>query len=314
MPHPLTVQTLIDHYHETLGLQWIAGRAGASRVAMPADARCADATAAGHLNLIRPSCVQILGRSELEYLAGLGKNSHDDAIDALFGATPALVIVADGETVPGELAQRAEASNTPLLASPVNSVRLLEHLRHYLASHAREHTTLHGVFLEVLGVGVLLAGPSGIGKSELALELVSRGHRLVADDAPQFTRTAPERVEGACPTLLRDFLEVRGLGVLNIREMFGDNAVLAARRLQLVITLQTDTQDQDNTERLNASRYHREILGVTIPEAVLPVAPGRNLAVIVEAAVRNHLLLSRGYNAARDLSERQQEKLAGEPQ
>lgn len=314
MLHPLTVQALIDHYNESLGLRWAAGKAGAERELMPADAPCADATAVGHLNLVRPGCVQILGRRELEYLASLGRNSHDDALDALFEASPAMVIVADGCGVPDELSGRAASSETPLLVSSIDSLSLLEHLRHLLADHARDHTTVHGVFLEVLGVGVLLAGPSGIGKSELALELVSRGHRLVADDAPRFARAAPAVIEGVCPPLLRDFLEVRGLGVLNIREMFGDNAVLAARRLQLIITLQAGASDRNDAERFNSSRYHREILGVTISEVVLPVAPGRNLAVIVEAAVRNHLLLSRGYDAASELSKRQQQEMTGETQ
>ena len=163
--------------------------------------------------------------------------------------------------------------------------------------------------MEVMGLGVLLTGPSGVGKSELALELLSRGHRLVADDAPEFRRTAPDTVHGSCPPMLTDFIEVRGLGILNVRAMYGNNAVMPHKRLHLIIHLQplTENGNVPAFDRLDTNQRHRAILEVDIPEVILPVAAGRDLAVIIEAAVRNHVLYLNGYNAAEDFIERQQQ-------
>ncbi|MEJ2143194.1 MAG: HPr(Ser) kinase/phosphatase, partial [Gammaproteobacteria bacterium] len=168
--------------------------------------------------------------------------------------------------------------------------------------------TRHGVFMDVMGIGVLLTGPSGIGKSELALELINRGHRLVADDAPEFKRISPTNLRGTCPEILKDFLEVRGLGILNIRAMFGDNALIRYKRLRLIVDLQPmSDEDVHKNERLGSTTCFNSILNIEIPEVVVPVAPGRDIAVIVEAAVRNHILTLNGYNAAEDFINRQQQ-------
>lgn len=159
-----------------------------------------------------------------------------------------------------------------------------------------------------MGLGVLIAGASGVGKSELALELLSRGHRLIADDAPEFFHAGPEIIHGRCPPALHGFIEVRGLGVLNVRAMFGETAVLSTKRLRLVIRMQLfSKQDQTKIDRLSTTEHYESLLDVDIPVVVLPVAPGRNLAVIVEAAVRNHVLLLSGYNATKDFIKRQQQ-------
>jgi HPr kinase/phosphorylase len=173
-----------------------------------------------------------------------------------------------------------------------------------------ERTTVHGVFLEVLGMGVLLVGDPGIGKSELALEMVVRGHRLVADDAPEMARVGPEILQGTCSPVLRDFLEVRGLGVLNLRAMFGEAAVQQSGQLHLIVNMRVlDDEAQVRLDRLRGCRSSRVILGVTVPEVTLPVAPGRNLAVLLETAVRNEALRMRGYDASEDLIERQAHRL-----
>ena len=186
------------------------------------------------------------------------------------------------------------------------SHELVTKLRFYLARELADRMILHGVFMEVMSVGVLITGESSVGKSELALELVSRGHRLIADDAPEFRRIAPDTLEGRCPPVLQDFLEVRGLGILNIRQMYGDASIKRQKFLRLIIHLRPLTEEsQRNLDRINGESSTTRLLGVEITETTLPVAPGRNLGVMVEAAVRNFLLHEAGYNAAEDMIGRQ---------
>ncbi len=332
MPLSLSTGVLFDFHREKLALEWLAGRAGearainlyrqppvinasvlvSSRVVSHASTNVA---LVGHLNLISPNRIQALGISELSYLTGLGKNSHDDALRQLFGSEPAAVIIADKQYAPDELvtelAHYAERTGTPLLASPLSSDVLINHLQYYLANFLADKVILHGVFMEVLGIGVLLTGDSGVGKSELALELVSRGNRLIADDSPEFSRIAPDTLNGTCPALLRDFLEVRGLGVLNIRAMFGDSAIKNNKYLRLILHLEKmSDEDLRNMDRLQGNHSICKILEVDVPQTSLPVAPGRNLAVLVEGAVRNHILSFSGYGAANDFAERHRQHMA----
>ena len=269
----------------------------------------------GHLNLIRQHPVQVLGRTELNYLHNLGKNSRQDAVAQLFAGPTALVIVTGGETPPDDLMQAAEGSATPLLTSTLPGHQVINHLQYFLDAALAVHVTVHGVFLEVTGVGTLVTGDSGIGKSELALELISRGHRLVADDAPEFRRVAPDTLRGSCPPALRDFLEVRGLGVLNVRAMFGDSVIKYDKNLRLIVHLEAmDERQMRHLDRLHGQRRSRAIQGVDVPQVTLPVIPGLNLAVLVECAVRGHILSLRGYNAGQDFIERQQRHMTqGEP-
>lgn len=172
--------------------------------------------------------------------------------------------------------------------------------------------TQHGVFIDVDGTGVLLSGQSGIGKSELALGLISRGHRLVADDSVILS-SENQQIVGRCPNLLQDFLEVRGLGILNIRAMFGDSSIKEEKILQLIINIiQVPPNELYLIDRLYGMHEQRKILGVLIPEVSLPVAPGRNLAILVEAAVKNHILKMTGYNASEDFTERHQKLMTRE--
>lgn len=171
-------------------------------------------------------------------------------------------------------------------------------------------TSLYGVFIEVQGFGVLIKGDAAIGKSELALELITRGHRLIADDIVDFCRIAPKRVEGRCPALLQDFLEVRGLGILNIRALFGDVSVKPTKPLDLIIQLElANLQKPQELDRLNVKTQIEHVLDVAISKVVIPIAAGRNIAVLVEVAVRNHLLLLRGINATQQFSKRQKQMM-----
>ena len=184
---------------------------------------------------------------------------------------------------------------------------MLDNLQDFASINLPDKFVLHGVFLEVLGMGVLLTGDPAVGKSELALDLIARGNRLIADDATEFTRIAPEVISGACPPLLSEFLEVRGLGILNIRAMFGDSAIKQSKYLRLIVHLKRMTDAELSTmERLSPMQDVRDVLGVLIPQVTIPVAPGRNLGILVEAAVRNHMLKLKGYDANDVFIERQQ--------
>ncbi len=306
MTEPVTTNDIYQAHQKQLGLEWVAGQEG-NRQLSEVDTRLSDNSLIGHLNLVRPNYIQVLASTELDYLDGLGKNSLQDTLQCLAESGPLMVIVAAGNTPTTALLEFAKRTGTPLLTSTESSHKIVDHLQYYLSNLLTEKTVFHGVFMEVFGIGVLLTGPSGVGKSELALELLSRGHRLVADDAPEFRRTAPDAITGTCPSLLTDFIEVRGLGVLNIRAMYGNNVILDHKRLRLIVQLDTEPNPDDTPiERLDHTGRTRRILDVDIPEVCLPVAPGRDLAVIIEAAVRNHVLYLNGYNAAQDFIERQQ--------
>jgi HPr kinase/phosphorylase len=303
----VTAKLLFQRYHKRLDLQWLAGHEGEQR-ALGQDDDASGHSQIGYLNIIHPNRVQLLGPLEFDYLNGLDAVSRQQLIEQLCASKPAVVIVTDAQPVPDELRKCCEQSQTPLLLSGFTGSNLLKSLRHYLDDELAEKSVVHGVFLEVHGMGVLLTGESSVGKSELALELITRNHRLIADDAPEFFRVGPDTVRGRCPAMLRDFLEVRGLGVLNVRAMYGDSAIKMSKDLRLIVHLQRLAAEAlQQVDRLQGSYRQRTILDVGIPEVTLPVASGRNLAVLVEAAVRDHILLRKGYNASEAFSQRQRE-------
>jgi HPr kinase/phosphorylase len=304
-----TVGALFQRYAERLDLGWIAGRAGRERPLGSVEGTKGKSLV-GHLNVIHPNRLQILGHLEFDYLGGLDEPAQQELFRQVCLAQPAAIIVAEGLDIPADLATEAEQSDTPLLFSPLSSQKLIGLLRHYLGAELAEKTVLHGVFMEVNGMGVLLCGESGVGKSELALELITRGHRLVADDAPEFFRVGPDTVRGRCPEVLRDFLEVRGLGLLDIRNMFGDSAIKPSKDLRLIVHLaRMREEDIRQVDRLQGSYRQRTVLDVELPEVTIPVASGRNLAVLVEAAARNHILLRKGYNALEAFMQRQRNQI-----
>ncbi len=314
MSEQLTVQTLFEDMAWRLSLKWWAGRQGADRT-FTENSNTGDTSAlVGHFNQIHSNQAQILGKTELTYLAKLRMISRQDAYQQLFDSDTVLIIIAEAQQPPEEFSTLAEEHRITILLSTATSNQIINHLRYYFTHTLADKTTLHGVFLEVLSIGVLLSGDSGVGKSELALELITRGHRLIADDAPEFARIAPDIINGTCPPMLQDFLEVRGLGILNIRAMYGDSVIKNGKYLRLIIELKHPQNHTElNEDRLNTKQRTRNVLGLEVPVFSLPVAPGRNLAVLVEAAVRNHLLRLNGYRAGDDLIARQQ-KLVSEDQ
>jgi len=304
----LEIQTLYKALQEKLGLVWISGEQYSESPLHSNKDDSPEISLVGHLNLIIRHRVQIIGKRELEYLDSLKKNSRKDAVSQLFSGQSTLVVIANRLQAPDDLQDMATTSRTPLLSSSLPSQETIENLQHYLANYFAEKITLHGVFMEVMGTGVLITGDSSIGKSELALELITRGHRLIADDATEFSRIAPDTLLGSCPEMLRDFLEVRGLGILNIRAMFGASAIKQHRNLRLIMVLQ-QLENATQMDRLHGSKQMRKIQEVNIPEITLPVGPGRNLAVLLEAAVRNHILNIKGYDASQAFIDRQKRRL-----
>jgi HPr kinase/phosphorylase len=294
----VNVARLHDDTREALSLAWIAGREGGTAVRREA---AQAASLIGHLNLTHPNSIQVIGAYEAGTVAG-----H---VERLFEAHPAAVIVADGVMPPQALIEAAALSHTPLFTSPAPAPRVIEVMARYLAKALAESTERHGVLMDVLGLGVLITGESGVGKSELGLELISRGHGLVADDVVEISRIAVNTLEGRCPAMLMDFLEVRGLGLLNIRTIFGETAVRRKMKLRLVAHLERQAGGRDPTERLPLAALSEDILGVTVGKVIIPVAAGRNLAVLVEAAVRNQILKLRGIDSMAEFLARQQREI-----
>ena len=302
----ITPKDLFEHLRNHIDLHWIAGTKDANR-AMKRKLHWGNhATIVGHLNLIHPNSIQVIGETEWDYLEKLKKNSRQDTLDQIFLRRTSAIIISDGIDIPDDIIKYANDKRTPLLKSKLSSNDLIDSIRYYLSGLLADKIVIHGVLMEVMGTGVLITGESSVGKSELALELITRGHRLIADDAPEFTRIGPNILNGSCPEVLKDFMEVRGLGVLNIRAMYGENAIKQNKYLRLIIHMERmSIEDQQQLDRLYGNRTVRKILDVDIPQLMLPVASGRNLAVMVEAAVRNHILLEHGHDASEEFINRQ---------
>ncbi len=309
----LSVQQLFDDRRDKLQLTWVAGRGGGARE-LPTDALKRQGVGlVGHFNLIHPIVVQTLGKSDLEYLDKQPLPARADSLRTLFTGETLSVFVCDGADAPDYLREAADSHGTALIASDLNSRVFVNMLRAYLQRELSEISTMHGVFLDVLGIGVLICGDSSIGKSELALELVSRGAGLVADDIVEVYQIGPEVLQGRCPPLLRDFLEVRGLGVLNIKLIFGETAVRPRKTLKLIVRLERPSEESEQRiDRLAAHAGKESILSVEIPSVKLAVLAGRNLAVLVEAAVRNYILQTRGYDSSKEFVERHEAAMRAE--
>ena len=304
----LTARDLYDKVSVRLALRWVAGQKGETRAIVPAEKQQRRPSLAGYLNTIYPNKIQIIGTEELAWLDALDSRQRWEMIQKIVGFQPTAIIITKDQAVPADLKDAANETATPVWLSSQRGHELLTYLQYHLTRLLARRVTLHGVLMEVYSIGVLITGESGSGKSELALELITRGHRLVADDAPEFTQIAPDVIDGSCPEILQDLLEVRGLGILNVREMFGQTAVKPSKYLRLIVHLAT-TKKIDNDEtglgRIYGDNSYREILDTKVPQTTIPVAAGRNLAVLVEAAVRNHMLKTKGIDPAQTFLDRQ---------
>jgi len=307
----VSVAQLFEDNADALKLTWISGPRDPSPFLDSTEINQASQGLIGHLNLVHPNWIQIFSRTEAAYFASLGEGEQRAALARLAGSGLVCIILSEQEKSPAALAEFAASRNIPLLSSPLHSLQIIWVVRTYLGRALAEFVTRHGVFLDVLGMGMLITGESGVGKSELALELISRGSGLVADDVVELYHIAPETLEGRSPELLKDFLEVRGLGMLNIRTIFGETAVRTKKNLKLIVQMEKPVGGViPGLERLPLNASSEDIMGISVRKVVLPVAAGRNLAVLAEAAVRNYVLQLRGIDSTQEFIQRQEKQLS----
>jgi HPr kinase/phosphorylase len=308
-PTVISAEALFDAHRGALKWEWIAGHAHPERRFDEVAVRDAQSSAdlVGYLNYIHPYRVQIVGRREVAYLQNTDAETQERRISRIVTLEPPVLVVADGCSPPDRLVAMCERADIPLFSTRDSAGHVIDLLRGYLGQHFAERMSRHGVFMDILGLGVLLTGESGLGKSELGLELISRGHGLVADDVVDLYRVSQSAIEGRCPELLRNLLEVRGIGLLDIKAIFGETAVRRKMRLKLIVHLvRKETLDRD-FERLPYEPLYEEVLSMNVRKVVIAVDAGRNLAVLVEAAVRNTVLQLRGIDTYKEFIHRHRE-------
>jgi HPr kinase/phosphorylase len=303
---PITADRLFETNRAALRWQWLTGQEGGERQLTTDVIANAESGAdlVGYLNFIHPLRLQVLGRREIAYFDSLPASQRQEQMTRLIPLEPPALVVADTCAVPEDLRLLCQRGAIPLFVTDQPAAHVIDVLRAYLSKSLAERCTMHGVFLDVLGVGVLVTGESGLGKSELGLELISRGNGLVADDVVEFAHIGQTTIEGRCPALLRNLLEVRGIGLLDIKAIFGETAVRRKMRLKLIVQLVKRT-DMDSYERLPLETLTQTVLGVEVRKVIIPVGAGRNIAVLVEAAVRNTILQLRGVDTVKEFQERQ---------
>lgn len=306
----VTVGVLLDSHPEAFGLpiELLAGADGLSRVITSPHIQKTGLALAGFDAYLKPGRVLIFGESEIRYLEGLEPTARTTAMRLALTHDFPCVVITGGFTPPAGLLVEAERARLPLLKTTVATPTAIAKLTSMLEDSLAERIMMHAVLMDILGLGVLIVGESGIGKSECALDLIVRGHRLVADDTVEIRRRAETILLGTCPELTRHHMELRGLGVINIKELFGIASTRSSKRIELVVHLER-WEPGRQYERLGLDDAFYEILGLKVPLIRMPVAPGRSVAILVEVAARNQLVRSRGHHAAQALAERLQQAL-----
>lgn len=305
MAQGVTVATLLRDLAETRGvdLELVAGSGGVDRRITNPHPQKTGLALSGFDQYLREGRVLVLGESEVRFLESLSPEARAGIARRVYSHNIPCLVVTAGFSPPQELCDEADLARLPVMraraATPLVMARLSAVLDAYLAARA----VVHGVLMDIIGLGVLIIGESGIGKSECALDLVVRGHRLVADDAVELRARAEAFLIGTCPELTRHHMEIRGLGLINVQDLFGVASTRRSKRVELVVQLERwdPTREYD---RLGIDETHYETLGVRVPMIRMPVAPGRNLAILVEVAARNQLLRYGGHNSARRLADR----------
>jgi len=310
-PTVVSAEVLFEEFRGKLKWEWIAGLGASERRFDEVAVRAANSGAdlVGHLNYIHPYRLQVLGEREIAYLTNATAEDCARRISRITTLEPPVLVLADKQVAPPALIAMCEDAQIPLFASPESAAYVIDVLRSYLSRHFADRTSMHGVLMDILGLGVLITGESGLGKSELGLELISRGHGLVADDAVDLYRVNQDTIEGRCPELLRNLLEVRGIGLLDIKAIFGETAVRRKMRLKLIVHLVRRETLEREYERIPYEPLTQDVLGIPVRKAVIQVVAGRNLAVLVEAAVRNTILQLRGIDTYKEFIERHRQAM-----
>ena len=306
----VTVRGLIDSRPDALGLaiELLAGAAGLDRRITNPHSQKTGLALAGFHDFLRPGRVLIFGESEIRYLESLDSASRLRALRLALALDFPCVLITRGFTPPPEVALVAEETGLPVLQTSVDTPAAIAKLTSILEDSLAERTVMHAVLMDILGLGVLIIGESGIGKSECALDLIVRGHRLVADDAVEIRRRAETVLIGTCPELTRHHMELRGVGMINVKDLFGIASTRSSKRVELVVSLERWDPGREY-DRLGLDDEFYEVLGLPVPLIRMPVAPGRNIAILVEVAARNQLLRARGHHAARLLAQRLEDSL-----
>jgi len=306
----VTVGALLRARAETLslGLELLAGAGGLERGITSPYVLKTGLALAGFDSYLQEGRVLVFGASEVGYLNGQEAAARRDSLVRIMARQIPCVLTTDGLELPPDVPAEAERAGVPLLRTPVATPIAIARLTSFLEDTLAERTIVHAVLMDILGLGVLIVGESGIGKSECALDLVLRGHRLVADDTVEIRRRAESVLIGACPELTRHHMEIRGLGIINIRDLFGVASTRSSKRVEFVVQLERWESGREY-ERLGLDDQFYDLLGLRVPMNRMPVAPGRSIANLVEVAARNQLLRARGHHAARKLADRLQQHL-----
>lgn len=306
----ISVRELVDRAPAEMPVEVLAGESGLdTRKVDSARIQKLGLALAGFAHYIHPGRVQIIGQSEISYLNQLDRVRKNSALEFLDVEKISCVLVTKGLEPPAEFLELARSNSIPLLRTPLVSSNAILHLTTFLQEILAPQMSVHGVLMEMFGIGVLIVGDSGIGKSECALDLIGRGHRLIADDSVRIKKIGT-LIEGSAPELIRDFLEIHGLGIVNVREIFGITAIGKPKKIELAISLKR-WDDFEAIDRLGIETQEEEVFGIKIPKFVLPVSPGRTIATLVETAVRIYMLKLSGYNAAENLIAKHRAMVSG---
>ncbi|MCI0573275.1 MAG: HPr(Ser) kinase/phosphatase [Myxococcaceae bacterium] len=299
----IRVSRLLEESDYDLRLELVAGRAGLSRTISSSRIQKPGLALTGFTEHIHPRRVQVFGNTEISYLRTLPEPRQREVLDHLLKNELACVVVTKDLELPPVLPEVCEVAGVALMKTPLLSSVFIQEVQALLEELLTLTASLHGVLMDVFGVGILLLGKSGIGKSEIALDLVMRGHRLVADDIVDVSRRKQDAVYGAGNPIIKHHMEIRGLGIINIKDLFGVASVREHKKIELVIEL-TEWDPAQEYDRLGVEEQTFNIVGVDIPLSIVPVRPGRNMTTIIEVAARNHLLKLQGHHSAREFADK----------
>lgn len=296
-----TVRTkdLLENFNLTL----VAGADGINREIITSDISRPGIEMTGYFNYYPKERLQLIGRTEMAYFLDLDEEARRDRAEKLCTKITPGIVFSRGMDIPRVFVEAANQAGVPLLRSPRKTTRVISRLTNYLEEKFAPTTSIHGVLVDIYGVGVLIIGQSGVGKSETALELVKRGHRLVADDSVEIRQEDYDSLIGSSPEILEHMLEIRGIGIIDVMTLFGAGAVRTSKYISVVINLENWIEDKQY-DRLGLDDDKMQIMDVQLPMATIPVRPGRNLAVIIEVAAMNFRLKRMGFHAAQDFSDR----------